>query len=77
VNRYLAAWSIFFFTFLYMLVYIVIFSEILEIGLTGRSKALALVVSFWATSKSCMEHTNERRHARYRGTRARGKGTCS
>jgi len=56
-----------------MLVYIVIFSEILEIGLTGRSKALALVVSFWATSESCMEHTNERRHARYRGDESEGQ----
>jgi len=77
VNRYLAAWSTFLFAFLYMLVYLVTFSEILEIELTGRSKALALVVSFRATSEYCMEYKNERRQASYRGTRARGKRTCS
>jgi len=77
VNRYLAAWSIFLFAFPFMLVYLVIFSEIMEIGLAGSSKVLALVVSFRATSESCMEYTNERRHTRYLGTRARGKRTCS
>jgi hypothetical protein len=35
---------------------------------------MALVVSFRAASESFMEHTKERRHARYRGTIANIEG---
>jgi hypothetical protein len=46
-----------------------------RIGSTGKPKALALVVSFRAASESCMEHTKERRHARYRGPTANSEET--
>ncbi|MFC1534624.1 hypothetical protein ACFL7M_14820, partial [Thermodesulfobacteriota bacterium] len=46
-----------------------------RIGPTGRSKALARVVSFRATSESYKEHTNERRHTRYRGPIAKSEET--
>ena len=46
-----------------------------RIGVTGRSKALALVISFRAASESGMEHTKERRHARYRGPTANSEET--
>ncbi len=42
---------------------------------TGRSKAMALVVSFRAASESFMEHTKERRHTGYRGPTANSEET--
>jgi hypothetical protein len=46
-----------------------------KIGATGRSKVLAVVVSFRTTSESEMEHTNKRRHTRYRGPIAKSEET--
>jgi hypothetical protein len=46
-----------------------------RVGITGRSKALALVVGFRAASESCKEQTKERRHARYRGPTANSEET--
>jgi len=42
---------------------------------TGRSKALALVISFREASESVKEHTKERRHAGYRGPIANSEET--
>jgi len=46
-----------------------------KVGNTGITKALALVVSFRATSESWMEYTKERRHIRYRGRIAKSERT--